>query len=213
LHEEEVFDVYRNGIEHGNVVRYNNIEVATKAWNMLFALKDWSIATKKSQLPTSDEPGWREIFQKVKKRGQRKKFEAEFQSCLKKSSDPEFLRDPIQLLTKEFLEVWENEQWGLFKKYADHRNVLKVNERFIKNIKLDFGRCKLSGCEILEVSYPMASVAVAYCKGTLNHKDQEFGIRWIYYNNEGEMAINSSIGEWKLASLFPDFFIHQANSR
>ena len=36
--DSEVFEVYRHGIVHGSVVNFDNIVVATKAWNMLFAV-------------------------------------------------------------------------------------------------------------------------------------------------------------------------------
>jgi hypothetical protein len=46
-----VFDVYRHGIVHGTVSRFDNVVVATKAWKMLFAVADWAAATTKAQRP------------------------------------------------------------------------------------------------------------------------------------------------------------------
>lgn len=43
-HEEEVFELHRHGIVHGTVVSYDNKIVASKAWNMLAAVVDWSTA-------------------------------------------------------------------------------------------------------------------------------------------------------------------------
>ena len=43
--DEEVFKVHRHSIVHGSVVKFDNIIVATKAWNMLFAIADWGAAT------------------------------------------------------------------------------------------------------------------------------------------------------------------------
>ena len=40
--DDEVFEVYRHGIVHGAVVNFDNVVVATKAWNMLFAVADWA---------------------------------------------------------------------------------------------------------------------------------------------------------------------------
>ena len=36
--DEEVYELHRHGIVHGTVTRFDNVVVATKAWNMLFAL-------------------------------------------------------------------------------------------------------------------------------------------------------------------------------
>ena len=45
--DEEVFELHGHGIVHGSVVKCNNAVVATKAWNLLFAVVDWSVATTK----------------------------------------------------------------------------------------------------------------------------------------------------------------------
>ncbi|MBK9343935.1 MAG: hypothetical protein IPN07_13140 [Dehalococcoidia bacterium] len=42
---DEVFELHRHGIMHGSVVRFDNVVVATKAWNMLFAVADWATET------------------------------------------------------------------------------------------------------------------------------------------------------------------------
>jgi RIO-like serine/threonine protein kinase len=54
--DDEVFEVYRNGIVHGTVVNFNNVVVATKAWNMLFAVADWDSATTKAAAPAEPQP-------------------------------------------------------------------------------------------------------------------------------------------------------------
>jgi hypothetical protein len=45
--EEPVFDLQRNGIIHGTLVNYDNVIVATKAWNRLFAVADWARSVEK----------------------------------------------------------------------------------------------------------------------------------------------------------------------
>ena len=49
--DEEVYELYRHGIVHGSITQYDNVVVATKAWNMLFAVVDWATATKKNRQP------------------------------------------------------------------------------------------------------------------------------------------------------------------
>jgi hypothetical protein len=51
--EEEVHELYRNGIMHGNLVNFNNDIVATKAWNRLFAVADWATSRQKQSKPRS----------------------------------------------------------------------------------------------------------------------------------------------------------------
>ena len=49
--DEEVYDLHRHGIVHGTITRFDNVVVATKAWNMLFAVVDWAAATGKARQP------------------------------------------------------------------------------------------------------------------------------------------------------------------
>jgi hypothetical protein len=44
---EEVFELYRNGIVHGVLLNFNNAVVASKAWNRLFAVADWATSREK----------------------------------------------------------------------------------------------------------------------------------------------------------------------
>ena len=45
-----------HGIVHGTITRFDNVVVATKAWNMLFALVDWAAATRKARQPEAPKP-------------------------------------------------------------------------------------------------------------------------------------------------------------
>ena len=52
--DEEVQELYRNGIVHGMLTNFDNVIVATKAWNRLFAVGDW--ATRRKEETKSEEP-------------------------------------------------------------------------------------------------------------------------------------------------------------
>ncbi|MBW3536858.1 MAG: hypothetical protein KY395_03690 [Actinobacteria bacterium] len=60
--DDEVFEVYRHGIIHGSVVNFDNVIVATKAWNMLFAVADWATATRKAAEPKESPPTWSDTW-------------------------------------------------------------------------------------------------------------------------------------------------------
>ncbi|WP_311678143.1 hypothetical protein [Streptomyces dubilierae] len=47
--EAPVYELYRNGIVHGSILEYDDIIVATKAWNRLFAVADWASAREEEQ--------------------------------------------------------------------------------------------------------------------------------------------------------------------
>ncbi len=60
--DEEVSELHRHGIVHGTITRFDNVVVATKAWNMLFALADWAAATRKARQPEASKPTLRGSF-------------------------------------------------------------------------------------------------------------------------------------------------------
>ena len=55
--DEPVVELHRNGIVHGTLVNYDNVVVATKAWNRLFAVADWARSLAKEKA----EPGHRRL--------------------------------------------------------------------------------------------------------------------------------------------------------
>ncbi|MET7571234.1 hypothetical protein ABZT04_22425 [Streptomyces sp. NPDC005492] len=62
---EPVYELYRNGIVHGSLLNYDNIVVATKAWNRLFAVVDWANATLKEKIPPPSRPTMRQLWQSL----------------------------------------------------------------------------------------------------------------------------------------------------
>ena len=60
--DEEVYELHRHGIVHGTITRFDNVVVATKAWNMLFALVDWAAATRKVRQSEAPKPTLRGSF-------------------------------------------------------------------------------------------------------------------------------------------------------
>jgi hypothetical protein len=55
---EPLYELQRHGIIHGMLVNYDNIVVATKAWNQLFAVADWATSLERKSKPKKPEPSW-----------------------------------------------------------------------------------------------------------------------------------------------------------
>jgi len=62
---DPVFEVHRHGIMHGNLISYDNEVVATKAWNLLFAVADWAYAELNPPKPPEPEPSLGELMGQV----------------------------------------------------------------------------------------------------------------------------------------------------
>jgi hypothetical protein len=124
--DDEVFDVYRHGIVHGSIVNYNNVVVATKAWNMLSAVDDWAKATEKMQepreeLPTSPREVWASLKEGVERyervREDRQKLATWTASTLT-TADHGFDDHFMKARSEGFLSAWQSANYGRMGQYA-----------------------------------------------------------------------------------------------
>ncbi len=100
---KEVHELYRNGIVHGMLTNFDNVIVATKAWNRLFAVGDW--ATRRKEETKSEEPrsSWSEVIGQLAENDRVKKAIAAFEP--RTVSDPaELMTEPLYACARGFLE-------------------------------------------------------------------------------------------------------------
>lgn len=110
--DEEVHELYRNGIVHGMLVNFNNPVVATKAWNRLFAVADWAASLERGAAPPEPEPSWRELIEKIRRNAEMRRALDEWRPQTLTEDDAAFETDPLYLLTDEFLDAWIRKNYG-----------------------------------------------------------------------------------------------------
>ena len=110
--DEEVFELHRHGIVHGTVTRFDNVVVATKAWNMLFAVVDWASATRKASQPEAPKPTLRGVLRQVATTARMKKKLEAWKPSRLSVSDARFEDHEIHTLTVEFLTGWRERNFG-----------------------------------------------------------------------------------------------------
>jgi hypothetical protein len=212
--DEEVFDLHRHGIVHGSVVNFNNIVVATKAWNLLFAVVDWSVATVKKA--AEDEkpppPTWRETLSQVARYGRRKKAREQFKPWSVGRRSDAFEADEVAAQTRLFIEVWQKGQWGRLAPLFAPRLI----ERKSDGQAAEFARGWLeehvvSDVEIERIDYPQPSVAEAWGTARINDTRGHLRLRWIRYDDEGDLALHHEAGRWHLAVIAPDTYLVDEN--
>ena len=111
--DEEVHDVYRHGIVHGSVVNFDNVVVATKAWNLLYSVVDWAQATKKAAVPEEPGPTFTESLEQLSRNRRFRKHSDEFVPWTLDSAAPEFASHPAAAAASAFLEAWRHGRWEL----------------------------------------------------------------------------------------------------
>ncbi len=113
MSDEEIHDVYRHGIVHGSVVNFDNVVVATKAWNLLYSVVDWAQATKKAAVPEEPGPTFTESLEQLSRNRRFRKHSDEFVPWTLDPAAPEFASHPAAAAASAFLEAWRHGRWEL----------------------------------------------------------------------------------------------------
>lgn len=109
--EDEVFELYRNGIVHGVLPNFNNVVVATKAWNRLFAVADWAKSREKQAAPNEPERSWGEVLEQITETGRVRKAVNAWQPQTLTASD-RLEGEAVFSRATEFLDGWKSKNYG-----------------------------------------------------------------------------------------------------
>ena len=86
--------------------------VATKAWNMLFAVSDWATATEKAKQPKEPKPTLSDTRSELSRHASYRKHQREFVPVTVQAADAGFETDEVAKSASDFLEAWEHRRWG-----------------------------------------------------------------------------------------------------
>ena len=211
--DEEVFEVYRNGIVHGSVVRFDNVVVASKAWNMLFAVADWARATRKSAEPKEPQPSWSDTWSTIKRHTAYNDYQDSFEPRSITPDSPGFGESEVVVRTTEFLEAWEHRRWGHVARFEPPMLAGLGSEgeraRFAKDT---FSGHELESWEIESVALQQASTADIRITASVNAEIRRMSFRMILWNSEGKLAMPDDDGaEWRLAVWAPQTFVENVH--
>jgi ASC-1-like (ASCH) protein len=208
--DEEVFEVHRHGIVHGSVVNFNNVVVATKAWNLLFAVVDWSIATTKKATEDAKPPPptLRETFGRLAEHGRKKKARELFEPWTISRESEAFDSDEVVVQSKLFFEAWQKKQWGRLVPLMPPQLIGQTSVgQAAEYTKSWFDMREVSEVVLERVEYTESSVAEARGKATIDGTTRNLRLRWVRYDNEGNLALNHEAGSWHLAVVAPHRYL------
>lgn len=210
--DDEVFELHRHGIVHGSVVNFNNVTVATKAWNMLFAVVDWSKQTTKLAIPKEETPTLRETVSRLGEHGRRKRARDTFVPSELPSSDPSFAKNDVIRQTELFFEAWTRGQWGRIVPLIPSQLVeSKSNGEAAGSARGWFERSTISDARLDKVEYTQSSVAEVWGEATIDNRSGILRLRWVRWNEDGDLAIEGEEGTWRLAVIAPNTYLVDEN--
>lgn len=102
---------------HGTVLNFDNITVATKAWNMLFAVMDWATAKTKAETPKPPEKGWGAVIRQIVENANDKKLLDGWAPYTLTKTDAGFEEDLAFIACTDYLEAWKARNYGKISKH------------------------------------------------------------------------------------------------
>ncbi|MBI5949695.1 MAG: hypothetical protein HY875_16275 [Chloroflexi bacterium] len=210
--DDEVFDLYRHGIMHGSVVRFDNVIVATKAWNMLFAVADWATATTRAAEPTKPEPARGEIWATLKRHAAYKQYQRDFAATTLEASEPGFATDEMVVLASEFLRAWEHGRWGIVARFTPPiLRGAKSDGEAARSAKETFEGHRLTDWAIISVTCDQASTVEIKIQARLNSRLTDLRFRMVFWAHDGTVGIpRQEEGNWSLAVWAPRTFVQSS---
>jgi hypothetical protein len=207
---EPVEELYRNGIMHGTVLNFDNIIVATKAWNMLFAVMDWATAKTKAEAPKPPEKSWKETIKQITENEKDKKLLEAWAPYALRNGEAGFEEDPACIACAGYLEAWKRKDYGNMSKRLSKMVVSSQGNAMPKLVRDDYIPYTLAGFEILALNHTAAAVCEIEVKAKITDKDERTAtLRWLYEGRDGKVTmLSKGNGEWKLMSWGIAHFLH-----
>ncbi|MGW5466119.1 hypothetical protein [Streptomyces sp. NPDC003996] len=206
--EEPVFELYRNGIVHGSILNYDNVVVATKAWNRLFAVADWAQARIKEQQPPPEKTSWRDIFAQIAENDKRMRANEAWQPSTLRPGDGGFAEHPAREVVDVFLTSWVARNYGRMTQTISTDVRQPHGNGMPRRVRMEYEGFDLKSFEVMAIDHTapavcLISVALHFADGS----QQTVNLRWLYENADGQPIASSLSGVWRLRNWGPMTFM------
>ena len=208
--DDEVFNLHRHGIVHGSIANFDNVIVATKAWNLLFAVSDWATAKSKQETP---KPSFKDTIADLRRWSDYDKYKREFKPNTVTSSDVGFSREQVFKRSSAFLDSWQNGRWALVMGFIPPIIRKDQSEGWaIQYAKDTFRDYAISQWSIESIVYPQPSSADIRGVILLGDTKKQFNIRMALYCSSGNAAVpGQENADWYVGIWAPrQYFQNQA---
>jgi hypothetical protein len=210
--EEEVHELYRNGIMHGNLVNFSNDIVATKAWNRLFAVADWATSRQKQSKPKEPEPTWRELLAKIRQNEDAKKALAEWKPRAVIEEDASFRDEPVYRVAADYLSSWQKKNYGRMAELVATLMKEATHGETARMVRESCSGFEPEDYSIHRLDFQAAAVCEVDVSLTRAGEVTRAQMRWIREGEDGMAAMPNQPGEWRLAIWAPSAMINRADS-
>lgn len=197
--DEEVFELYRNGIVHGSVIRFDNPIVATKAWNMLSAVADWATAATRAAKPSPPQPSWRDLMTSMRENERVKRALDAWARSSYAAGDEGFENLNIYKLANQFLEAWRRRNFGTLAELESRAwSKGKTQSQLAGEIRDRFEGFELGKYAIQQIENSAPAVWLVRGTARINDSEGTFECRWMGEDEDGKSAFEPGKVLWHL---------------
>lgn len=205
---EPLSELQRHGIVHGTLLNYDNVVVATKAWNRLFAVADWARSLEK-QTPTP-QPSWRELFQQMARNEAAKKALAEWQPRRLEADDSTLGDEDVYKRALAYLEAWKARNYGAMASLISPAVAESPPGKIAGVVRSEFEEWELEGFVIQSADFEAAAVCELEVEFALADGARNARMRWIREAADGTPAMPNEQGTWFLYLWGPWAMLNRA---
>lgn len=197
--DDEVVELYRNGIMHGCVINFNNAVVATKAWNYLFAVSEW--ANNREEPMPEEGPSFKEVLAKYAKNKETQKRIVDwepYEEVYEEPFDTSPLREQVELFT-----YWEKGQVGLMLPFflngesENRASCIEIVKQFYLPITL-------TSWHIIGCRHTAPAIAHVDTRLSAFGDECEMTFRWLHVDGNGDPTCEWEEGTWVLLPALQD---------
>lgn len=206
---EPLYELQRHGIVHGMLVNYNNIIVATKAWNRLFAVADWATSIEKKNKPKEPDPSWREIIRQIGRNDAAKKALAEWKPRKLHADDPSFGVEEVCARAESYLDAWRRQNYGVMGTSISPRLAEETPNTTAGMIRSEFEAWQLDDYTFIAADFTAPAVCEIDVDLLIDGRAQPAQMRWIREDTKGDAAMPNEPGTWYLFLWGPWALLHR----
>lgn len=203
--DEEVYELHRHGIVHGTITQFDNVVVATKAWNMLFAVVDWATATKKVRQPEAPKASFREGLRQIASTRRINKELESWKPSHLSVSDASAEDNEIYALTLEFLNCWRARNFGALARFPSRRFGERetTHGQMAGRLREVFEGFALSEFRVTELENNALAIWLSRGEAIVNGSPGTFECRWTLEEADGSFGYGSDSAQWRLVFCDP----------
>lgn len=211
--EDEVYELYRNGIVHGMLPNFNNVIVATKAWNRLFAVTDWAQSREKQAEPKEPERSWGELLEQMAETERLKKATDAWQARTLTPSDADLEREEVFGRATEFLDGWKSKNYGKMAGLLAKLTREGSRGKDAGQMRDLFSVFELEDFKIVRLDFQAPVICVVDAELRVDGEMKIGRMRWISEQENGEPAVpGTQEGDWLAMTWGPYAMFNEAEA-